>query len=412
MNERSGKHCVLFFLASALRRIDTCLTPYYPTYTLNCISSFGGFMIPLPDTELLAPPAKRYRIELEPVVNGLNSLLLINQAAEISGLHAWIHATADRLGPEGLHRNRLVLEGLHYAVMPVRRFPSFPAYLEYLTACDPGVLRDQLLEALWSYPRSEQVPDTVAYPAHPAALLASVDVYLSFLQSFFGSACDLELEAEAYELLQDPPRMVAVITGHLRRMWYEYLEPEWTRVRPLLIEAIDAFRHVSLEHLPPIEALAQVARRTPDEKMIAKVQGAERIVFVPSAHIGPYIGRLGFPIQPYIIFGAHAPEGQRAAPGSALNRSELLVRLGTLSDDTRLRVLALLVEHEELCAQELIDRLDTSQSAVSRHVRQLVATGYVIERWRDGSKCYRLNHQSINDLLQVLAQFFAHISRA
>jgi DNA-binding transcriptional ArsR family regulator len=169
---------------------------------------------------------------------------------------------------------------------------------------------------------------------------------------------------------------------------------------------IEAFHQTQLEHLTPIEALAVVTGRTPDEKMIDKVRDAKRIVFVPSVHVGPYVGRLGRPHEPYIMFGAHSPEG-RAVPGSALNRSELLVRLGTLGDDTRLRVLALLVEHEELCAQDLMERLDTSQSAISRHVRQLVASGYVSERWRDGAKCYRLNRQSINDLLHALERFFA-----
>jgi DNA-binding transcriptional ArsR family regulator len=50
-------------------------------------------------------------------------------------------------------------------------------------------------------------------------------------------------------------------------------------------------------------------------------------------------------------------------------------------------------------------RLDLSQSAVSRHLRQISAAGYITERWHDGSKCYRLNRERINDTLQALKRF-------
>jgi ArsR family transcriptional regulator len=85
-------------------------------------------------------------------------------------------------------------------------------------------------------------------------------------------------------------------------------------------------------------------------------------------------------------------------PGSsALNRSELQVRLSALNDDTRLQILWLLSQSDELCAQDILTRLDLSQSAASRHLRQLSATGYLTERRRIGEKCYTLNHERIQD---------------
>jgi DNA-binding transcriptional ArsR family regulator len=65
----------------------------------------------------------------------------------------------------------------------------------------------------------------------------------------------------------------------------------------------------------------------------------------------------------------------------------------------------MLAREGELCAPELMARLDLHQSAVSRHLRQLVAAGYVSERWRDGSKCYRLNRDRIDDTLRALQRF-------
>jgi ArsR family transcriptional regulator, arsenate/arsenite/antimonite-responsive transcriptional repressor len=89
----------------------------------------------------------------------------------------------------------------------------------------------------------------------------------------------------------------------------------------------------------------------------------------------------------------------------ALSRSELLVRLSALADDTRLQILELLTQHDELCAQDVIEMLDLSQSAASRHLRQLTATGYLLERRREVAKCYSLNPQRVDDTLRALKRF-------
>ena len=106
----------------------------------------------------------------------------------------------------------------------------------------------------------------------------------------------------------------------------------------------------------------------------------------------------------WLFFGARQPQG---IPGFSpdLSRSELLVRLNALADDTRLRILALFKEEEELCSPEIIERLALSQSAASRHLKQLSATGYLVERRREGAKCYCLNTDRIEDTLHALSQF-------
>jgi ArsR family transcriptional regulator len=101
------------------------------------------------------------------------------------------------------------------------------------------------------------------------------------------------------------------------------------------------------------------------------------------------------------MFGARMPEGARQE-SSALSRSELQVRLGALNDDTRLQILWLLSQSDELCAQDVMNRLDLSQSAASRHLRQLSATGYLTERRRAGEKCYSLNRERIQDTFHAL----------
>ena len=54
-----------------------------------------------------------------------------------------------------------------------------------------------------------------------------------------------------------------------------------------------------------------------------------------------------------------------------------------LSDETRLRIMALLMENEELCVCDLVGALGETQSKVSRHLRYLYHAGLVEDR-REG----------------------------
>lgn len=132
----------------------------------------------------------------------------------------------------------------------------------------------------------------------------------------------------------------------------------------------------------------------------------KELIFVPSPHIGPYVTRYDVPdkTKSWVVFGARLPEGARVS-SPALSRSELLVRLSALADDTRLQILELLTYNDELCASDIIKTLKLSQSAASRHLRQLTATGYLLERRREVAKCYSLNPQRVDDTLRALKRF-------
>jgi len=50
-------------------------------------------------------------------------------------------------------------------------------------------------------------------------------------------------------------------------------------------------------------------------------------------------------------------------------------------------------------------QLDLSQSAASRHLKQLSATGYLSERRREGAKCYSLDPERIEDVLAAVSSY-------
>jgi len=190
------------------------------------------------------------------------------------------------------------------------------------------------------------------------------DSYLDFLRERFGpEKVDEELEAQAYSLVVDPPAMQDLIVSHLRKMWDEYLAPEWERTEPMLRDAVKAFRQTDLSNKSRLEAAEFITgQELKEEKW------------------GPAFERDTL----WMLFGARVPEGvQFHSPD--LNRAEIAVRLDALADDVRLRILRLIAEKGELQSQEIMATLGLSQSAASRHLN---ATSSILS---ESKTCYTLS---------------------
>ena len=78
----------------------------------------------------------------------------------------------------------------------------------------------------------------------------------------------------------------------------------------------------------------------------------------------------------------------------------------SLADETRLRLLSLLLEKEELCVCYLVDVLQLPQSTVSRHLSLLKKEGWLRDR-REGVWIY----YSINRSLTPIQQFLLPVLR-
>lgn len=70
-----------------------------------------------------------------------------------------------------------------------------------------------------------------------------------------------------------------------------------------------------------------------------------------------------------------------------------------LGDPTRVRILELLAEHEELAVSELVGRLGQSQSKVSNHLACLRWCGFVATRREHPSVFYRVADKRVLQLL-------------
>lgn len=340
---------------------------------------------------------------LEPAYSVLNSLMLLSHPEERSGFGEWILRTAASLPPDRVRTHRLIFSAF-VGALDEADAPSFPALLDKLAAEDAVALRDRAIK--WV---TEKEVAGLA-PLDAKRLMSDEAAYSHYMERFYREKMnekefhlDPSLFKEAHTLLVKPSALQEMLVSHLRWMWENRMKAEWERNQPMLQESVEAFRQLDLSHLTALEVIRVVTGR--DVSGIWD-EWPDRIIFVPSAHIGPYLTRYDSRDQTLtrLVFGARLPEGARVS-SPALSRSELLVRLNALADDTRLRILELLTQHEELCAQDVIEMLELSQSAASRHLRQLTATGYLIERRREVAKCYTLNPQRMDDTLRALKRF-------
>lgn len=358
--------------------------------------------MPNPDAIVL-PEVKSTEVRLDPVQTFINSMMLISRSEELSGLNPWIYETAAALDAEQMARHNLVVIGLHYIILPARYWNDIPAYLRHIKNSNPVTLRDQLLDFYISYEPCTLVEDLPEVDRE--SLLADVDFFLDYIEKKFTKVgIDRDVESRAFELLNDPPEMQKQVSSHLKFMWDEYFKEEWQRIRPMLEDAVMAFEQVDFRDMSREEIAKYITGTDVNEEYLKEIGDNEQLVFVPSAHNGPYQGMFHYKNSRGLIFGARLPEDTKVhAPD--LSRNEITIRLSALADDLRLNILKVIAEDGEMKSQEIMDRLELSQSAASRHLKQLSATGYLIERRCSGAKCYALNEERVQDTLRAVAAF-------
>jgi DNA-binding transcriptional ArsR family regulator len=361
--------------------------------------------MPSPAQDLTVPDVQPIAIGVEPVLNTLHSVCRLLDIKATPGLGDWVTRTAAALTAEERKIGKLIFIGLYYAILPEENWPDFAAYLDHLASCDPTLLRAKILKAYTEYAlltgaaRRESDLD-------PEAALESVDAYLSFLRRCFNTdTVDEELEAKAYSYMVDPPAMQELIVTYLRDLWERFLAAEWERVRPVLQEAVTAFRQIDFGTMSRFEAAGLITGQAVEEcPWASALEEMKRVVFVPTMHIGPYVATLRSMTTLWVFFGARIPEGV-AFHAPDLSRAEIVVRLDALGDDNRLRILKLVSEKGELRSQEIIETLSLSRSAASRHLKQLSANGYLTERRCNGAKCYKLNPERIRGTLRAISTY-------
>lgn len=354
---------------------------------------------------------KNSLVMTEPTLNAFVSMLLISKAEDEPGIHEWVTKTRLQMSSEERFRHKLVTIGFHYSILPRATEASFEEYLEDLESTPPSEFRDRLLKAYSQICLTGKAPESQSQIVNWEEVLTSPKNYVDFLKSRFGDELtDEEVETRAYQYVIDPAALKQLVTGHIRWFWKNYLQTEWNRVRPMLEESSRAFNQTDYSAMTRAQMIEFITGKDVksepklDWKWGNELQAAKELVFIPNAHIGPYIRADKIQDTFYIYFGAHLPEGSDVHVPE-LDRTEIVSRISALADDTRLQILQLIAENGEMRSQEIIEKVNLSQPSVSRYLSQLTAAGFLQERRTNGAKAYVLNQDRIEKTLQAVRTF-------
>jgi ArsR family transcriptional regulator len=360
--------------------------------------------MPLPAT-IEQPVREAIRVSIDPVRNAIASMMLVAKNEDMPGSGAWVSQTRARLSDEEFFTHRLVILGFFFTFQPETEWGSFPQYLGALEKIDPIAMRDKMLNT-YAEVCIDCDRELLAAGVDWEHVLSSVDAYIGFLKERFGeSRIEVDVETKAYEFVLDPPAMKSLIIDHLRWFWSEHLSAEWARVESILRESARTFQNSKFEELNRLETARYITGQDLDEAAWKEsLENAERVIFVPNAHIGPYVTRLHCGRMMAVIFGARQPE-DASVRIPELDRADIVARMSALADDTRLRILQMIAENGEMRSQDIIEAVRLSQPSVSRYLTQLTVTGYLQERRVNGAKAYALNADRIEKTLKALHKF-------
>ncbi len=361
------------------------------------------------------PKASRFSISMETVRNVLNSLHLLTTSNQYQGINQFISNTYAKLDHKIRRNNEIIMCGLHYAAYPEKDFSSFQEYIDDLKTEDPYFFQERLFHAydrISSYKVNiiSDKPVTIT-KADQKRILSKKEFFFEYLnRCFTADSLDYSIEEEAYKHLIKPDKMKDFIVSHFQYMWDNYLKNEFTKNYSTLENAVNEFNNINFDKLSAFQIVNRVTGHNIEVDWADKkwelewVEKSKKVIFVPSIHMGPFIGRSLRSDSIYIFFTPRTTEAI-SFNSPDLTRTDISVRLNTLSDDTRLKILKIIGKEHELSSKQIMDTLDLCQSAASRHLKQLSATGYLNERRQNSAKIYSLNTKFITKTFDAVSDY-------
>jgi DNA-binding transcriptional ArsR family regulator len=283
------------------------------------------------------------------------------------------------------------------AAAPDAELQTFEDGLAALDGLAPSELAFEFLRPLWDHGGS--------WPRDPS-LLESDEVRAHAVES-------AEKQGDgggelATLIFDDPAELGRRFRALLERYWEAAFAAEWERLEPILAGAVEDAGQLISEH----GLFALLARMRPrllvePEKRLAwikiphehdvTIDQENPLVLTPSYFVWPHVRVNCDPPYPPGLVYAPAIVAEQADP--PIPSGELLRVLRAVSDETRLRALALIAERPR-STQELAPLVGISEAGLSKHLRTLADAG-VVEAHRDG---YYVLYSIVRERLRPLSR--------
>ena len=351
-------------------------------------------------------PALKVEFQISLAADLINIVPMVINAPWLEGLDQWVYATHAALPPTLksdlevvltlTHKSYLVL--LRVARLPLydpahRDFAAFAAWLNTFSEDDFGDLVQSTLEKLSTHHEDKGISSP------------SLDDAGALLRAVLHEKFSKEQIERVVHLAHNPAELKSQFISVHTRFWEQFYHQEYQRSLSLMEHSVEHHRlqNYSADLFTVFTAVA--GRRFPKDR--DDYEDVERVIFFPTCYIGPYVLFHDFKeLRPTLILHYNCrPTGVPEREQSPTVQ-ELFPPIKALSDETRLQILSLL-NGRELYAQEIVKHLDISQSAVSRHLKLMLAGGLLTMRKQDSMKYFSINEETLAVLADKLESFRA-----
>ena len=355
------------------------------------------------DIRFLEPKkSNSVQFNVSPVYNLFSTLSCLSQ--DLDGLTGWIPEAKKRMPQNLLDANDAYN---NIAMLFIREsHQSFPEYLEFIENIEPMEIAkaeaDHLKEKAQKHLGISNPPELKDFIADKASYSELIEkLNLKFYKD--ADCCYID---ENYEKFSNPEAYKDKMLQYLRTIWNDYLSEEWESVHNEIENSVDAFNSLDLKNKNTEQIILQIIERDELPETLPELLSKNKTIqFIPSAHIGPYLLVISVTDDCIkIVTRARIPEGAQIRD-LAMERSELLMQLTGISDDTRLQILHLAAIEDSITTQFVMEKLQLSQSSASRHLNQLTSIGYLSAKPQERIKHYKLNHSKIENTFTLLKDF-------
>jgi hypothetical protein len=321
---------------------------------------------------------------------------LLCAAPQVEGLGGWLYEARTRL-PEDLLAELCLLitfpgQYQRFTAELIARLPegapefSFDSLLACLDAIPGSDYQQMALQAL---ARGASPPPS---PGELLRLAASPPDWSAYLGGVGSEAAP----AAVASLVRDAEGLRSRLLRTLERFWLEIYAAEFEATRSVMERSV-AYQRSRPHRADFRDLFVAVTGRLLPDRVQEILPSATTVTFIPSLYVGPYVAYTHHAGNLILFYNCRStPAGPTTIDGSSLYPP-----LKALADETRLRILALL-QGRELYAQEIVEQLEISQPAVSRHLNLMAAAGVLVIRRDGNAKYYAINGEVLSRVADAL----------